>query len=125
MPKSIFIKGKVENGHGVGKKIGFPTLNISYDGKLRGIFVGRVFVLGKPYKAAIHVGSRPTFDDDRVSCESYLLDFDGGDFGGETVEFELLEKIRDIKKFDNLDELKLQLNLDVEFVKSWYNRHEA
>lgn len=136
MPKSIFIKGKIQKGHGVGKKMGFPTLNIAYEGMVRGIFVGRVFVSGKPYKAAVHVGPRPTFNDGKVSCEGYLIDcFAAGlsagqvggwrQAGGADVEFELLEKIRDVKKFDNLDELKSQMRLDVEFVKNWYNRHGA
>ena len=104
--------------------MGFPTLNISYKGNVSGVFVGRVFVFGKPYKAAVHVGPRPTFNDDESFCEGYLLDFDTGknsDFVGESIEFELLEKIRDTKKFDNLDELKSQMRLDVEFVKNWYN----
>ena len=128
MVKSIFIKGKVQKGHGIGKGMGFPTLNIAYEGSVRGIFAGRVFVLGKPYKAAVHVGSRPTFNDGEISCEGYLLDFDvvdNTDFVGEMVEFELLEKIRDVKKFDNFDELKSRMRLDVEFVENWYNRHEA
>jgi len=124
MVKSIFIKGKVQKGHGVGKKLGFPTLNISYEGDMRGVFVGRVFVLGKSFLSAVHVGKRPTFNDEESSCEGYLLDFDAeenSDFVGEMIEFELLEKIRDTKKFDNLDELKSQMRLDVEFVKSWCN----
>jgi riboflavin kinase/FMN adenylyltransferase len=124
MVKSIFIKGKVQKGHGLGKGLGFPTLNISYKGNVSGVFVGRVFVLGKFYRAAVHVGKRLTFNDEKTSCEGYLLNFDvdeKSDFVGETIKFELLEKIRDTKKFDNLDELKSQMCLDVEFVKNWYN----
>lgn len=109
------ISGKVVKGRGLGKKMGFPTLNIPYKGKLRGVFVAKVFLNEKSYAAAVSVGPRPTIDDENVFCEAYLLDFDG-DIKGE-IKVELVEKIRDIKKFKNLEELKRQIAKDIEFVK--------
>lgn len=109
------ISGKVVKGRGFGKKMGFPTLNIPYSGELRGVFVGKVLVGGEFYPAAVSVGPRPTINDESVFCEAYLLNFDG-DIAGE-IKVELLERIRDIKKFKNLDELKAQIAKDVEFVK--------
>lgn len=109
------ISGKIVKGRGLGKKMGFPTLNIPYKGKLRGVFVARVFIDGKSCPAAVSVGPRPTINDESVFCEAYLVDFDGDIT--EDVKVELVEKIRDIKKFNNLEELKAQIAKDVEFVK--------
>lgn len=95
--------------------MGFPTLNILYKGKLRGVFVAKVFVDGEAYSAAVSVGPRPTVNDENVFCEAYLLNFDGEIVG--EIKVELLEKIRDIKKFKNLEELKRQIAKDVEAVK--------
>ena len=109
------ISGKIVKGRGLGKKMGFPTLNIPYNGELRGVFAAKVLIDGKSYPAAVSVGSRPTINDESVFCEAYLLDFDGTVDG--EIEVELLEKIRDIEKFKDLEELKRQIAKDVEFVK--------
>lgn len=109
------ITGKVVKGRGLGRKMGFSTLNIPYNGELRGVFAAKVLLDGKSYPAAVSVGPRPTINDESVFCEAYLIDFDG-DIVGE-IRVELLEKIRDIEKFEDLEELKRQIAKDVEFVK--------
>ncbi|MFH1284429.1 MAG: riboflavin kinase [Candidatus Peregrinibacteria bacterium] len=115
------ITGKTVMGKGFGRKLGFPTLNIPYKGLLSGVYAGRVFVNGKFEKAAIHVGRKPTFSDEPVMCESYLVVFDGNVDVGTEIKVELLEKVRNSRKFDNEDDLKKQISDDVEFVKGWYN----
>lgn len=119
---STTIKGRAERGLGLGEIIGFPTLNIPYSGQISGVYVGMVTVNGKIYKAAVNVGKRPTIDN-QILCESYLFDFNSKIEMGNEVEVELLQKIRDTKKFQNFDELKAQISKDVEFAKNWYNSH--
>ena len=114
------ISGRVFRSAGLGKKIGFPTLNIHYDGKISGVFVGEVLLNGQKYQAAVNVGGRPTVDNLHM-CESYLLDFFDDVEAGTEIEVHLLAKIRDIEKFPNLDALIAQISLDVEFTKNWYN----
>ncbi len=117
----ITIKGQVGEGRRIGRTIGYPTINISYDGKERGIFAGKVLVERKFVLAAIHIGPRPTFDDEQPICEAFLLDWEK-DISPETmVEVEAYVRIRDIKKFKKLEDLKDQITKDVEFVKNWYN----
>jgi len=107
-------------GQKIGRSLGFPTINLGYDGDERGVFVGKVMIGDVWYKAAVNVGGRPTVGDEEVFCEAFLLDFNG-DIKKETfVSVELLEKIRAIKKFDNLEALTGQITKDVEFVKNWY-----
>ncbi|MDA1060798.1 MAG: riboflavin kinase [bacterium] len=109
------ISGKIVKGRGLGKKMGFPTLNIPYKGSLRGVFAGRVFVDGKWLSCALNIGPRPTINDEKVFLEAYIIDWDGDI--GEGVEIEVLDRIRDIKKFDSLEDLKVQIAKDIEFVR--------
>ena len=60
----ITIKGQVGQGRKVGRTIGFPTINIPYYGEEEGIYAGKVFVNDRFVLAAVHLGPRPTFDDD-------------------------------------------------------------
>ncbi len=117
---SIMISGVTQKGSGIGKALGFPTLNIPYDGGESGVFVGFVEFDGKKYKAAVNVGGRPTVDDKKL-CEAYLMDFAGEIKEGSLVNVGLLEKIRDVKKFANMEELKAAIAADVEFAKNCYN----
>ncbi|MBI4975494.1 riboflavin kinase [Candidatus Peregrinibacteria bacterium] len=139
------ISGEIVKGAGIGKTLGFPTLNVNYSDSISGVrpakagltakvstpsvclgvFVGRVFLKNKIYKAAAHVGARITFGEKKKIAEVFLIEagLGIGDFYDENIEIELLEKIRDTKKFPNEKVLKEQISKDVEFVKNWYNSH--
>lgn len=118
------IIGKVQKGRGIGKTIDFPTINLPYFGETRGVFVGKVFLTPNEdnfQEAAVHIGNRPTFFDEEIVCEAYLIDYEGGVETGTEVKIEIYDKIREIKKFENLLSLKKQITEDVEFVRNWYN----
>ncbi|MBD3360819.1 hypothetical protein GF366_03390 [Candidatus Peregrinibacteria bacterium] len=115
------ISGKVVKGKGLGRKIGFPTVNILYEEELSGIFAGKVYFNGKGYVSAVHIGRGLTFDDGEAVCESYLIDFNEEIKPGTHIKVELLKKIRDTKKFDDLKTLKKNISKDVEFIKNMYN----
>jgi riboflavin kinase/FMN adenylyltransferase len=117
----ITIKGQVGRGKKIGRTIGFPTINIPYYGEEEGIFAGKVFVNDRFVLAAVHLGPRPTFDDDQKVCEAFLIDWDEDISVGTNVEIEAYKRIRGIKKFSDLNDLKERISKDVEFVKNWYN----
>ena len=112
----IYLKGKVLPGAHKGRELGFPTLNIAYDGEESGVYAGRVKIDGKWYGAAVNLGGRPTVDE-QCLCEVHVLEWNGE--AGE-IEVELLEKVREVQKFESLEELKEQIEKDVEYVKTWY-----
>ncbi len=111
-----FIWGKVEKGFENGRKMGFPTANISYgyekllppDGVYRGNARG--------YNAVINIGKNPTLDAQERTVEVHLIGYDG-DLYGEELVVEFYEKIRNDIKFKNLDELAKQIEKDVDYVK--------
>lgn len=114
---SEILSGKVIKGRGLATKMGFPTINFPYNGDSKGIFCAKVYLHGETYKAAVHLGERPTVGDDAPVCEVFILDFDGDVPVGSNFEVEIFQKIRDIKKFKSIDDLKEQIASDVEFVR--------
>ena len=121
---STVIKGLTLKGSAIGRTFGFPTINISYDGNDSGVFAGRLYLDGNWQLAAINIGGRPTIDNVTNLCEAFLLDWDGVVEEGTEVEIKLLKKIREVKKFNSIDELKEQISKDVEFIKSCYTGKE-
>lgn len=112
------IKGRVVHGLENGRKISFPTINLSLDDNYilpkSGVYLGFGYVLGKPYKAMINVGDDPTIGvlKDKV-VEAYLLGYEG-DAYGQLVYISFLKFLRNEIKFNSLDELEIQLRKDKE-----------
>lgn len=113
------IIGRVERGRGMGKKIGFPTLNIMVDEykilPREGVYKGEVDVKGKRYLAGINVGGSPTFFDRKRVVEAHLFGFDEN-IHGEKVKVTFKRFLRDVKKFENVDALKKQIKEDIESI---------
>ena len=117
------IEGEIIHGKANGRKMGYPTANISLKEQIinpkKGIYATRVVIDGKKYFGATNVGMNPTVNGKYLSIETNILDFDE-DIYGKRVRIEFLEKIRDEKKFESLDELRKQLDLDTGFVRKKY-----
>jgi len=117
----FFLMGEVYADRKVGRTLGFPTANIRYPkGKFplaRGVYETRVTLDGKMYKGITNYGARPTFADETVVTETYLDGFDG-DLYGQALKVEFIKKLRDIRKFDNAEALKKQLEEDIGRVRT-------
>jgi riboflavin kinase / FMN adenylyltransferase len=103
--------GVVAKGQGLGRKLGFPTANLDVAGaeKLpRGVH--KVRVDGRI--AVCNVGVRPTVGGTTLVVEVHIPGF-SGDLYGQTLEVEVLGKLRDEKKFASVEELKTQIAADV------------
>lgn len=104
--------GIVEKGKNRGKKMGFPTANISLDQRVdEGIYVSLASVNNLKLPSLTFIGAAVTFGEEKALVETYILDF-SEDLYGQEIEIELLEKIRDNKKFDSIDELIKQMEED-------------
>ena len=113
------IEGTVMKGMLMGRKMGFPTINVAFDSTdlSFGVYAARVYTQGGIYKGAMHFGPRKIFGVMEPSLEVHLLDF-SADIYGEKVKIEVLEKIRDTKDFENMDALKRQIRYDVDAVRA-------
>ena len=111
------IKGKVQKGKQLGKKIGFPTANIdikNYVLACQGVYAVRVKAQkSKNYiKGIANLGYRPTFNEKKILLEVHLFNFSGNLYNKDlTVEF--LKFIRKEKKFKNVNQLRKQIKNDL------------
>ncbi|MBK9098761.1 MAG: bifunctional riboflavin kinase/FAD synthetase [bacterium] len=112
-------KGKIVRGDGRGKKLGFPTANISidYEDKLvpaKGIYAAECIVENQKHYGLLSLGSRPTFHKDGdVIPEFYIFDFDR-DIYDSIMRVNLVERIRDEEKFNSVEELIVRMKKDEE-----------
>ncbi|MBO4244586.1 MAG: bifunctional riboflavin kinase/FAD synthetase [Bacteroidales bacterium] len=119
---SYYISGTVVHGRHIGTQIGFPTANISPDcvDKLipkAGVYAAELQVDGALYKSVVNIGENPTVSDSGVTTiEAYILDFEG-DIYSKNVRVFLYRRIRDQKKFSDLEQLALAIKNDIAEVK--------
>ena len=116
-PYTVF--GQVVVGKQRGRTLHFPTANVEPEtgNKLipnRGVYLTRVRLQGDLYFGMCNIGVRPTFDNGQETIEVHLFDWpvERGDFYQETIMIEFLQKLRDEKKFKNVNELTEQLDND-------------
>lgn len=75
--------------------------------------MGYTYVDGEKYKSVINVGNNPTFNADKITIESHILDFNR-DIYGKTITVSFIKRLRGEKRFENTDELKKQIECDKE-----------
>ncbi len=123
--RNYTIAGKVVSGQGLGKKKLVATLNINvYDYKLPkdGVYVSRTKVADKWLDSVSFLGLRVTTDGS-FAIETHIIGQDIGVVSG-MVELEFLEFIRENRKFDGLEALKVQIDKDIEFSKSFLEKEK-
>jgi riboflavin kinase/FMN adenylyltransferase len=109
------LDGRVVEGRRRGRAIGFPTANLHTANELippHGVYATTLTVDGIIHAALTNVGSNPTFgDSDRTTIETYVLRFDG-DLYGRDVRLGFVQRLRDERRFDDVDGLKAQIEAD-------------
>ncbi len=121
------MRGIVVHGDARGRELGFPTANMSQDSDgmvpADGVYAGWVSVVGgqrslQHMPAAISVGTNPTFDGEQRRVESYVIDRKGLELYDLEVIVEFVQRLRPTVKFDSMDTLITQMNLDVESARN-------
>ena len=112
----FFVSGIVEKGEQRGRKLGFPTVNLSPAScKLypkNGSYVTMTLTEGRIYPSVTNIGFNPTFNGRKLVCETHILGYSGNLYGKKTAVF-FIDSLRQEKKFENVAELTAQLDLDV------------
>ncbi|MFD2117362.1 bifunctional riboflavin kinase/FAD synthetase [Paenibacillus yanchengensis] len=123
--------GEVIHGNALGRTLGFPTINLGgmahdYVPPKPGVYIGRVEVTTENNKkeqlpALISAGFRPTVDGKHYLIEGYILNFSGNLYGQQVaIYFEQL--VRNELKFENLDDLIAQMELDRQHAEHYFHR---
>ncbi len=114
--KSIEVCGVVERGRQLGRTLGFPTANLALTEALMlpdGVYRSEVCIEGEPtcYAAMSNLGCNPSVGESERRLESHLFGF-RGDLYGRRIRVRLVERIREERRFDSLEELRMQLEAD-------------
>ena len=112
------VSGKIIHGDKRGRTIGFPTANIKLEPNilLSGVYAVSTLFKKKKYYGVANIGYKPTFDGQKYLFEANIFDF-SQDLYGQRLEFDIISKIRETKKFSGVEELKKYINLDVKSAK--------
>jgi riboflavin kinase/FMN adenylyltransferase len=119
------IGGHVVRGAQLGRKLGYPTANLRLGSRVApvgGVFAVKVRgVRAQSMPGVASLGTRPTVDGREVLLEAHLFDFDG-DLYGKRLEVEFAKKLRDEEKFDSLDAMVKQIDLDAQAAREFLER---
>ena len=112
----FMLNGKVIKGNSLGKTINFPTANIVVEDKWKilpadGVYAVKIVLEAKEYKGMMNIGQKPTVDGNGISLEVNIFDF-SDDIYGKAIEVKFIKRIRDERKFEDLQGLKKQLLID-------------
>ncbi len=117
--RTVTISGRVVHGDERGRTIGFPTANVDVNERFilpaDGVYAAWCLTeAGGRYSCAVNIGKRPTFygNADRSLVECHLLDF-SGDLYDQVLTVEFADRLRDEQRFDGLEALTTQLQIDV------------
>ena len=119
------LTGKVARGKHVGRVMGFPTANLTFDAKqvipAHGVYAVTVKIGRRSYFGISNIGTRPTFQDgDHVTCETFLFEFNG-DLYGKTLQVCFLHFLREERPFANQSALQAQIERDIATAREYLN----
>ena len=117
-------EGKVIRGLGLGKKLGFPTANLTVEKEKllpEGIFISQVKIGSKKYRSMTYIGRRPTLGLSAKTVEVYILGFEGRLYG-KKISVELLSKIRNDKKFLSVKKLAQRIRNDLKITQRYFKK---
>lgn len=120
--RPISYTGTVVLGKKLGSSIGFPTANVQLHNLTQlprfGVYAVRVHIDKKTYLGCLNIGINPTVEANlETKIEIHILEFDKNIYDKD-ISFELIEFIRDEKKFRSIDDLTAQIQLDVDKIKN-------
>jgi riboflavin kinase/FMN adenylyltransferase len=121
--------GTVVVGARRGAGLGFPTANLADVATLvpgAGVYAARAAVRGGAawHPAAVHVGCNVTFGATVPTIEAHLVGF-AGDIYGSVLDVDFLQRLRETRRFESVDDLKAQLARDVEAAAAVVRRHDV
>ena len=121
------ISGVIARGDRMGKRLGWPTINLVPENKLLpldGVYASRVFFPSLPasFDSVTNIGTRPTvYENYQRVVESHILDFKA-DVYGERVELSFYKRLREERIFPTVMDLSAQIGRDVEATREYFSR---
>ena len=113
------VTGEVQYGKQLGRKLGFPTMNIVAEKEKllppNGVYVSSIRIDGMLYGGISNIGCKPTVSEkEQMGIETFVFDYHG-DAYGKKIEVALYEYVRPEKKFDSVEMLREQVEQDIAY----------
>lgn len=119
---AYLLTGEIVKGKGIGRKINFPTVNLSIKEDYKLIPKKGVYIVKARFNQTtfgiMNIGFRPTVGGSGQTIEIHLLDFQG-DLYGEKMQIAVLKRLRDEKKFESVEQLSEQISKDEKAAREW------
>jgi riboflavin kinase / FMN adenylyltransferase len=109
-----YLDGTVVEGRRKGREIGFPTANLQTDNELvppDGVYATTLTVDAIVHASLTNIGVRPTFGESARTIETHVLKFNG-DLYGRQVRLGFVQRLRDERRFEDVDALRAQIEAD-------------
>ena len=109
-----YVDGTIVEGRRRGREIGFPTANVATENELvppHGVYATTMTVDGAVHAGVTNIGLRPTFGETEPTIETHLLGY-GGDLYGKRVRLGFVLRLRDERRFEDVDALRAQIDAD-------------
>ena len=123
--RHVFIDGVVVKGAGRGRELGIPTANLDTQNELlppHGVYATSVTIDGVIHPGVTNIGLRPTFEDaTRPTIEVHVLGLER-DLYGSTIRLGFVQRLRDERRFPDVDALKAQIDADVRRARRLFDR---
>jgi riboflavin kinase/FMN adenylyltransferase len=126
--RDFYLRGIVRHGDARGRTIGVPTANMTPTVDFvprRGVYITRTHYKHKTYESITNIGFNPTFHGETeppIKAETHLFDFDE-DIYGQEIQVDLIQFLRDEKKFSGIPELVAQIHADIAQAKDYFRGH--
>jgi riboflavin kinase/FMN adenylyltransferase len=124
MGHPYYIDGSIVHGRGRGREIGVPTANLETANELvppHGVYATTMTIDGVIRAGITNIGVRPTFGESDMAIETHLLDY-GGDMYGRQVRLSFVQRLRDERRFPDIDALRAQIDADRRRAGRLFNR---
>jgi riboflavin kinase/FMN adenylyltransferase len=119
-----YVDGTIVEGRRRGREIGFPTANLMTDNELlppHGVYATTTTIDGIVHAGLTNVGTRPTFGETDTTVETHLLNY-SGDLYGRSVRLGFVLRLRDERRFDDVDALRSQIEADQRRAERLFSR---
>jgi riboflavin kinase / FMN adenylyltransferase len=130
LARPYFLDGRVVTGRRLGRKIGFPTVNVDptnelFPGSAVYVTTCQFETFGRDFMSVTNIGVRPTlYENYATTIESHVLDFDSNVYG-DTVRVHFHRLLRREKQFRSAIELTRQIKDDIERARRWFLRRNG
>jgi riboflavin kinase/FMN adenylyltransferase len=121
------IDGLVAKGDKVGRKIGYPTINLEPENELHpadGVYVTQIHIrsFGRRFDSVTNIGRRPTvYEDYATVIETFVLDFSSNVYG-EHVRLFFFDRLREERRFPSVTALSDQIGRDIEETRKYFEQ---